>query len=42
MAGRELAEGVLVVMAGQAELLKVIGTRHAVRRLADLLDSRQQ
>src|SRR5262249_53317302 len=33
MAGRKLAKGVLVVMAGQAELLEVVGTLHAVGRL---------
>src|SRR5262249_43094164 len=37
-----LGVGIVVVVAGQAELLKVVGALGARRRLADLLDGRQE
>src|SRR5438552_2118543 len=41
-AGREEADGIVIRLASQGELLEVVLTAHAVGRLPDLLDRRQQ
>src|SRR5207248_3681226 len=40
--GRQLAVGIVIRVHGDAELLEIGGTRHAVGRLADFLDRGQQ